>query len=229
MNDVAPGNPTALEERIARLEASLKEATKKAAVVAVIAAILGSGGAAGLLQWLSGSRLRAAEATLKESEAKLKEAEAALKAQELQDRNRDRLSRERTSAIEARLKEQELALKEQQHRSGEIDLKLKGISQHREEFAIRLQQHQAVTSSLEEAIKSLKGSGDPEALQALVSDLEKQNQAFLAFAAQTESFVAQLPGAPSWYQGAVVQVRQASQEHQQRLAILRTSIQGKPE
>src|SRR5215217_7599833 len=113
---------TPLEERVASLEARLQEATKKAAVVAIIAALLGSGGAAGLLQWLSGSRLRAAEASVKESEARLTEAEAALKTQELRDRDGDRLSRERTEALEARLKEQELALKEQQHRSGEIDL-----------------------------------------------------------------------------------------------------------
>ena len=61
---------TALENRVIFLEKSLEDATKKATIVAIIAAVLGSGGAASLLQLWTGARVQRAEGALKEAQAK---------------------------------------------------------------------------------------------------------------------------------------------------------------
>src|ERR1700686_3593826 len=51
MSDSAPFDPVvALQERVSKLEKSLEDSARKAAIVAVIAAVLGSGGVAGVLQ-----------------------------------------------------------------------------------------------------------------------------------------------------------------------------------
>jgi uncharacterized Ntn-hydrolase superfamily protein len=61
-----------LEKRVESLEAGLQETRKKATVIAVIATLLGSGGAAGLIQvWING-RLQHAETALKEQEKTFK-------------------------------------------------------------------------------------------------------------------------------------------------------------
>ena len=65
------------DERITDLENSLKKQTRLTALAAVIAAILGSGGVAGILTVTSQKSLHSAEARLKEAEASSKELEVA--------------------------------------------------------------------------------------------------------------------------------------------------------
>jgi len=201
---------TALEKRVECLETSLSEATKKATIVAIIAALLGTGGATGLVQLWTGARLARAEAQLKEAEVKYKDREQKLK--------------EDAMVMETRLKEQDVELKQQQHQMGDVDLKMKGLAQYKEEFAVRMQQHQAATDSLEKAIMALKKSGDSRYVGSLVDELRNQNQSFLQFLDQTRLFVQQLPGAPSWYQGVLQQATQQARQHQERLAELSQTI-----
>jgi chromosome segregation ATPase len=202
-----------LEKRVVALEASIK----KAGIVAVVAAVLGGSGVVGVIQLWTAAPLQSAEVALKKAETALKQSEVAAKQYDL-------TSRPRFEALE-------LAQKQTAQQISETDLKLKGLEQHKEEFAIRLKQHDAVTTSLEKAIKAIQSDargGDPAALRQLLEELGRQNQAFLQFATQTESYVQQLPGTPGWYQGAVQQVKQAAQTHQQELSKLQASIPAQP-
>jgi hypothetical protein len=127
--------------------------------------------------------------------------------------------------METRLKEQDVALKQQQHQMGDVDLKMKGLAQYKEEFAVRLRQHQVATDSLEKAIAALRKSGDSRYVGSLVDELRNQNQSFLQFLDQTRNFVQQLPGAPSWYQGVLQQATSQARQHEHKLSELSQSIQ----
>ena len=179
-------------------------------MVAVIAALLGSGGATGLVQLWTGARLARAEASLKEAEVKYKDREQKLK--------------EDSMAMETRLKESDVALKQQQHQMGDVDLKMKGLAQYKEEFSVRLKQHQSATDSVERAIAAVRKSGESRHVGSLVDELRNQNQSFLQFLDQTRNFVQQLPGAPSWYQGVLQQATQQARQQQDRLGQLSQSI-----
>jgi DNA repair exonuclease SbcCD ATPase subunit len=204
MSATASPDPfVSLQERVAALEKSLEEATKKAAIVAIIAALLGSGGVAGVLQLWTGARLQRAEAALKEQETKNSEREEQLKQDSMKLDN---------------------AIKETQRQAAEIDLKMKGLTQYKEEFNLRMQQHKQTMDSLEKAIAMLQKTGDSKNVSLLIDDLRHQNDAFLQFFAQTQQFVQQLPGAPGWYRGAVQQASTEAEQHGKRLNELSAAI-----
>jgi chromosome segregation ATPase len=116
------------------------------------------------------------------------------------------------------------SLKDTQRQSAEIDLKMKGLTQYKEEFNLRMQQHKETMDSLEKAITMLQRAGDPKSVGLLIEDLRRQNDAFLQFFGQTQNFVQQLPGAPSWYRGVVQQASAEAEQHGQRLRELSSAV-----
>src|SRR5579862_1364378 len=62
-----------IEDRVKNLEQALQHATKKAAFVAVIAALLGGGGITGIIQLFAGTKAERTDAILKNIEAKYKD------------------------------------------------------------------------------------------------------------------------------------------------------------
>ena len=191
-----------LQERVTTLEQGLADATKKAAIIAIVAALLGSGGVAGVLQLWTGARLQRAEAALKEQEANNVAREEHLKQDSMKLDN---------------------ALKDTQRQSAEIDLKMKGLAQYKEEFNLRMQQHKETMDSLEKTIGMLQHTGDSKSVALLIDDLRRQNDAFLTFFSQTQNFVQQLPGAPGWYGNVVRQASAEAFQHGERLRELSSS------
>src|ERR1700692_1508081 len=108
MSDSAPGDPlAALGERVIKLEKALEDSTRKAAIVAIIAALLGSGGVAGVLQIWTVAPLRQAEANLQNRMAINSASEEQLKQKNMEEDN---------------------AIKELQRTSMEFDVKIKAYN-----------------------------------------------------------------------------------------------------
>ncbi len=178
-------------DRVEKLEAELKSLKGKGLIIAIIAALLGSGGATAIATtYLSGRTL-----AVQERLAKLQEQQT-------------------TSEIaQKKLQDEQIAL---QNKQIEADTKLKQqtfandkVKADQESFDSRLKAYTITVDALRAEAKVAAKAGDAQKVATLQAEQNKQAQTFCAFLDLQKRYVEGNPTAPGWYLVGLAQARDA--------------------
>jgi hypothetical protein len=198
VSSASPGaDPQA--DRLEKLEAEIKSLKGKGLAIAVISALLGSGGATAIATtYLSGRTLAVQErvAALQEKQANSEIAQKALQNQQIVLQNRQ---------IEAdtKLKQQTIASDK--------------VKADQESFEKRLKAYTTTVDTLRADTKSALKAGDIQKAAALEVERSREIQTFRAFLDLQKRYVEENPNVPGWYRLGIAQARQeCSRIDQQR-------------
>jgi DNA repair exonuclease SbcCD ATPase subunit len=169
-----------LEARLAELESDLKSLKGKGFVLAIVAALLGSGGATAIATtYLSARTVKLQEhiATVQDLQAKSDIAQKALQNKQIE--------------VETQLKQQQLATER--------------VKADQASFEARMQAYSSAVKRLQKEELAAKKAGDTVKAAKIAESANQEVSAFRSFIALQKRYVQENPNVPGWYRQGIEQ------------------------